>query len=215
MPSPQSIEGRNAGPVAFNDGQFWFKNVYLGELRTDPDGGLLFLGGEGKSASFRPGVAPLTFANNVGWHDDIADGPVFAKVTFAGQTPIDAEPGYVAVTPPNYAPGIAGLITMDDTVREMFYEQGWIERPKTTSFTHDVWPIFDRLTGLQLSIACAIRGRKTSCSGRRCSPCFVILRCRATSMSRRSRKSTAMASTASVGRMKNIPGRHMRWRSRP
>ena len=149
VPSPQSIEGRNAGPVAFNDGQFWFKNVYLGELRTDADGRLLFLGGEGKSASFRPGVAPLTFANNVGWHDDVADGPVFAKVTFAGQAPIDAEPGYVAVTPPNYAPGIPGLITMDDTVREMFYEQGWIGRPNTTSLTNDVWPVFDRLTGLQ------------------------------------------------------------------
>ena len=70
-------------------------------------------------------------------------------MTFAGHAPIDAEPGYVCVTPPNYAPGLFGLVTMDDVVREVFYDKGWIPRPVKTSFVNDVQPIFQRLTGLQ------------------------------------------------------------------
>lgn len=149
VPTPLTVEGRSVPGVPFVDGLFWNKTVYLGELRTDAAGRLLFFGGRGHSAAFRRGVTPLTFANNVGWHDDVSDGPVRATVTFRGQQPIEAEPGYVAVTPPNYAPGLAGLVTMDDTVREVFQDQGWIIAPTVTSFADDIWPIFDRLTGLQ------------------------------------------------------------------
>ena len=53
------------------------------------------------------------------------------------------------MTPPNYAPGLSGVVTMDDVVRETFRRQGWIAAPASTSFTRDVWPIFDRLTGMQ------------------------------------------------------------------
>ena len=62
---------------------------------------------------------------------------------------IDAEPGYVTATPPNYAPGLFGVVTMDDVVREVFYDQGWLERPASPSFDEDVFPIFKRLSGLQ------------------------------------------------------------------
>ena len=149
VPKPRGIAGRNAPAVAFDDGAFWGKKVYLGELRTDAEGRLLFLGGRGASAPYKAGLKPTTYANNDGWHDDIADGPVRATVTFPGAKPIEAEPGYVAVTPPNYAPGVSGVVTMDDAVRETFQRQGWINAPTSTSFTRDVWPIFDRLSGLQ------------------------------------------------------------------
>lgn len=148
-PTPRSIAGRDTPAIAFDDGTFWHKIVYLGELRTDHEGRLIFLGGRGESAPFRRGLSPLTFANNVGWHDDVADGPVRATVTFPDGTSFEAEPGYVAVTPPNFAPGLFGVVTMDDAVRETFQNAGWIDPPATTSFTQDVWPIFDRLTGLQ------------------------------------------------------------------
>jgi hypothetical protein len=148
-PAPQQISGAEKTGVVFSDGNFWGKPVYLGELRTDSAGRLLFLGGTGASASFRPGYNPVTFANNNGWHDDISDGPVRATVTFPDDSTMDAEPGYVATTPPNFAPGLFGLVTMDDAVRETFMEKGWLPRPKTTSFTSDVWPIFDRLTAYQ------------------------------------------------------------------
>ncbi|KRR15995.1 hypothetical protein CQ12_29025 [Bradyrhizobium jicamae] len=149
VPTPLSIEGANAQPIIFGDGTFWRKIVPLGELRTDSEGRLLFLGGHGAAAPFRKGLIPLTFANNVGWHDDISDGPVRATVTFAAGQSIEAEPGYVAVTPPNYAPGLTGLVTMDDVVRETFQDEGWLPKITTTSFTNDIWPIFDRLTRLQ------------------------------------------------------------------
>jgi hypothetical protein len=149
VPSPRTVSGPNAGPVRFDDGSFWGKSVDLGELRTDAQGRLIFLGGKGAAAPFRNGVTPLTFANNTGWHDDLCDGPVRARVTFDGHAPIDAEPGYVTVTPPNYAPGLFGVVTMDDVVREVFYDQTWISRPASTSFTDDVLPIFRRLSGLQ------------------------------------------------------------------
>ena len=149
VPTPRSIEGTNSGPVAFEDGAFWSNPVYLGELRTDSEGRLIFLGGKGTSKSFRPGLRPLTFANNDGWHDDVCDGPVRATVTFPGGRTMAAVPGYVAVTPPNYAPGLFGVVTIDDAVREVFQDKTWIAAPTTTSFTRDIWPIFDRLTGLQ------------------------------------------------------------------
>ena len=149
VPVPQSISGRSAGPVAFDDGIFWTSPVYLGELRTDAEGRLLFLGGKGRSGSFRPNAVPLTFANNDGWFDDTCDGPVRATVTFPGHTARAASPAYVAVAPPNYAPGLFGVVTLDDAVREVFIAQTWLTRPTATSFTQDVWPIFDRLTGLQ------------------------------------------------------------------
>jgi hypothetical protein len=149
-PAPRQISGSNQGGDAyvFGDGTFWGKPVSLGELRTDAKGRLLVIGGAGISAPFRPGYNPVTFANNVGWHDDIADGPVYATATFSDGS-VDAEPGFVATTPPNFAPGLQGLVTMDDAVRETFHEQGWIAPPAATAFTADVWPIFDRLTGMQ------------------------------------------------------------------
>jgi hypothetical protein len=148
-PTPRNITGPNAGPIKLDDGAFWDSAIYLGEIRTDADGRLIFLGGRGASQPFHPGTRPLTFANNPGWHDDVCDGPVRAHVTFPGRAPRDAEPGYVCVTPPNYAPGLFGLVTLDDVVREVFYGKGWIPKPVRTSFADDVLPLFQRLTGLQ------------------------------------------------------------------
>ena len=150
-PAPRTISGAKlSGPqYVFGDGTFWSKPVYLGELRTDAEGRLIFLGGRGLSASFRTGMNPITFANNDGWHDDTCDGPVGATISFADGTQLDADPGYVAVTPPSYAPGLPGLVTMDDAVRETFIASNWLTAPSVTSFALDVWPIFDRLSGLQ------------------------------------------------------------------
>jgi hypothetical protein len=151
VPSPVEIAGENerGDGYAFADGVFGDKQVYLGELRTDADGRLIVLGGRGVCASFKPELRPTTFANNFGWHDDTSDGPVRATITFRDGSEAVAEPGYVAVAPPNYAPEITPIVTMDDAVRELFMDLGWIQRPTTTSFAHDVWPIFDRMTGMQ------------------------------------------------------------------
>lgn len=150
-PAPRAISGGSQGGRAhsFDDGAFCGAPVYLGELRTDAAGRLLVLGGHGRSASHPPNQKPTTFANNNGWHDDVSDGPVHATVVFPDGTALEAEPGFVAVTPPNYAPGVNGLVTMDDAVRETFQAEGWIAVPTATSFVRDLWPIFLRLTELQ------------------------------------------------------------------
>ena len=108
--------GRNAPAVAFDDGMFCGSPSISGIAHR-------WGGSSAVPRRSRPSAPsraePTTFANNDGWHDDIADGPVRATVTFDAR-PIEAEPGYVAVTPPNFAPGLTGLVTMDDAVRETF-----------------------------------------------------------------------------------------------
>ena len=123
------------------------QDVYLGELQTDEQGRLLVLGGRGKSASF-DGQPAVTFANNNGWHDDVADGTVRAKVMIDGEK-FDAEPAMVAVTPPNFAPGIEGTVTLLDVVEDLFEKQGLIKPIENVSFYRDIYPIFKSLTDNQ------------------------------------------------------------------
>lgn len=146
VPSTRTISGTDVSGAAFafDDGRFFGAPVYLGELQTDSEGRLVFLGGRGHSSARVPGTRPTTFANNDDWHDDVCDGPVRATANIGG-TLFEAEPGYVVVAPPNYAPGLFGVVTMEDTVRETWIEAGWVERPTTSSFTRDIWPIFDRM----------------------------------------------------------------------
>jgi hypothetical protein len=147
-PVAQTIAGRSKSSAPFDDGKFFEKQVYLGELRTDDKGRLMVLGGRGATGAHPTDKATTTFANNDGWHDDISDGPVRATVKIGDKT-FEAEPGYVVVTPPNFAPGLFGVLTMDDVVREAFYAVGYCAPPERPNFTRDIWPIFDRLTGNQ------------------------------------------------------------------
>jgi hypothetical protein len=150
VPTQKTISGTNCSGAqfAFDDGRFFGKEVYLGELRTDEVGRLIVLGGRGATGSNPIDKSTSTFANNDGWHDDVADGPVRASVTI-GKKAFEAEAAYVVVTPPNFAPGLFGVVTMDDVVREAFYAAGFFKPPDRPSFTKDIWPIFDRLTGNQ------------------------------------------------------------------
>ncbi|WP_299628412.1 LodA/GoxA family CTQ-dependent oxidase [uncultured Tateyamaria sp.] len=147
-PTGRQITGRNMTVEPFNDGLYYGNPVYLGELRTDEDGRLLFFGGHGLSQPKDKEAKPTTFANNDGWHDDTCDGPVRASVSIDGET-FEATPAHVIVAPPNFGPGLFGMITMDDVVRDLFGRQGTLDLPKDTSFTRDIWPMFDRMTGHQ------------------------------------------------------------------
>jgi L-Lysine epsilon oxidase N-terminal/L-lysine epsilon oxidase C-terminal domain len=147
-PSPKTISGVNSAPLTFDDGAFFGTPVYLGELRTDDQGRLIVLGGRGATGTSPADTPAPTFANNDGWHDDVSDGPVRATVTI-GDTVFEADPGYVVVTPPNFGPGLFGPLTMDDVVQEAFYGAGFCEPPAKPSFTRNIWPVFDRLSGNQ------------------------------------------------------------------
>lgn len=151
VPGSRTISGRNVQGDAyvFDSGRFHGKSVYLGEVRTDSAGRLIALGGRGHSAPLPPVTAPTTFANNDNWHDDVSDGPVYARLVFADGKTLDAEPGFVVVTPPNFAPGLFGVVTMADVVRDLYVRNGQLPADAECSFTRDIWPVFDRLTDLQ------------------------------------------------------------------
>jgi len=145
----RSVSGRNASGAVF-EGSFQGTPVNLGELRTDEAGRLLFLGGHGVSAS--PTGQPIyrpkdenSFINANGWYDDTSDGPVTAEVTVNG-TSIPVDPAWVLTAPPNYAPGVLGLRTLYDLLLDICLPG---QRASNPSFRDDVYPVLQRLSGLQ------------------------------------------------------------------
>lgn len=145
-PGPLSITGKNSSGPVFT-GRFVEEPVYLGELRTDEDGNLIFLGGRGVSGTPFVGKTLTTFANNGGWYDDTSDGPVTATVEVNGaQIPVD--PAWVVTAPPNYAPEIISVQTMYDVIYEASVTS-WIPKPPKPSFTTHILPILQQLSGYQ------------------------------------------------------------------
>ncbi|RNF83386.1 hypothetical protein EER27_12525 [Lysobacter psychrotolerans] len=148
----QSIAGRNA-PAVDCAGEFTGVSVKIGELQTDSNGRLLFLGGYGVSAS--PTGTPIfipsdgnSFINADGWYDDTCDGPVAATVTIEGRD-IPVESAWVVTAPPNYAPQVKAVRTMYDLLNDLYLQAGWIQATGPISFADDVYPILQRLSGLQ------------------------------------------------------------------
>jgi len=145
-PGPRVISGMNESgkQYRFDSGKFIGEPVYLGELRTDERGRLLFLGGHGVSRSPYHDNPPITFANNDGWHDDVSDGPVDAEVTFDGRK-LACEGAWVVTAPPNYAPDIISVQTMHDVIFDAL--SGLYTTPaKKPSFTNDIYPLLQQFS---------------------------------------------------------------------
>jgi hypothetical protein len=121
--------------------------VYLGRMWFDGDARLLVTGGRGKSASYDGSVA-ITFANNDGWHDDVSDGPVTAKVTLNGSD-LPVTPSWLIVAPPDYGPQCKSVRTMWDLMRDVAIQTGALPKPARPSFTDDIYPVFERMSRLQ------------------------------------------------------------------
>lgn len=149
-PGPRHIKGVNihkGKSHVFDTGRFMGTPVYLGELRTDEAGRLIVLGGRGKSASY-DGTRAVTFANNEGWHDDVSDGPVTAKVVYKGAR-LKVDPAWVVVAPPNYAPMQKSVRTMWDLMRDTAINADMLQKPARPSFDLDIRPLFERMSRLQ------------------------------------------------------------------
>jgi hypothetical protein len=146
-PSPKTLTGASQPEARLDDGLFRGKPMYLGSILTDEAGRLIVLGGHGVSASY-DGAPAVTFANNDTWHDDVADGPVTARVRLNGQD-LPVEPAWVVVAPPNYGPCRKSVRTMWDLMRDLAVQNRWLVKPKRPSFMHDILPIFERMAGLQ------------------------------------------------------------------
>jgi len=143
----RTVCGRDARGPAFNSGEFMGSPVYLGELRTDDAGRLLFFPGHGKSASYT--VEPATtYANNDTWHDDVADGPVHARVRIGGRE-IPCDGAWVVVAPPNYAPDVVGVRPLYDVLFDTWVRSGMLPFPQRISFSRDVLPIFQHYADAQ------------------------------------------------------------------
>jgi hypothetical protein len=145
-PGPREVSGRGQSSPPFDTGRFLDAPVYLGELKTDEEGRLIFIGGLGKSAS-PVGYSLNTFANNPGWHDDTSDGPVHATVKLGGKSiPVDA--AWVVTAPPNYAPDIVSPQTMYDVIRNTISNL-LIPKQDVPSFTNDILPLLRQCVDAQ------------------------------------------------------------------
>jgi hypothetical protein len=143
-PGSRSLTG--PGQVAeFTGGAFFDIPVPLGEIRTDAAGRLLVLGGSGHSGTSEPGRRITTYANNDRWYDDVSDGPVTAKVRLReGQEIQDVRAAWVVVAPPDFAPGVANIVTLYDAVYEVAVTLGYPPPPLRPSFTQHIAPLLHR-----------------------------------------------------------------------
>ncbi len=155
-PGPRTIQGAGVNQAggdpcfAFDTGTFFGKPVYLGELRTDQEGRLVFLGGRGLSqpSDDKHPIQPGEFANNDGWHDDVSDGPVDATVQI-GDRVLEATGAWVVVAPPDYAPGILAVVTGYDLVCQAAMELDASNKAGRPSFSRDILPLLVRLVNYQ------------------------------------------------------------------
>jgi hypothetical protein len=152
-PGPRQRSGASAAPVRFDTGAFMGTPVFLGDMRTDSAGRLIVCGGHGVSDS-DPGqpnpARPLPdFADNDGWYDDIADGPVSAVVVLADGREVTPEPAWVIVGPPDFAPEVTNLVTLYDVAFDVAVAQGRVAMPAKPSFTRHIQPILARAVGYQ------------------------------------------------------------------
>lgn len=158
-PGKISIGGRNTNAkgqdkkYAFDKGTYYNPYsesqqgdtpVYLGELRTDRAGRLIFLGGRGHSASFAK-IPATTFANNETWHDDTSDGPVDAVIKLKNGQKFKAVGAWVATAPPDYAPGVDAFVTGHDLLVQTAIDMKQKKEPKKPSFYKDIYPILEKL----------------------------------------------------------------------
>jgi hypothetical protein len=163
-PGPRSLEvesgstGMNIAPL--DTGKFLGKPVSLGEIRTDAAGRLLVLGGKGESSAV-PSSEPLeNFADNDGWCDDTADGPVSARIELTdGGPPIDVVPSWVIVAPPDFAPNVRSFVTLYDICLQTWIDKKGLALPgmNETNFYSDVLPILRRTRGYRWVFAGVMR----------------------------------------------------------
>ncbi|MGH2362706.1 MAG: LodA/GoxA family CTQ-dependent oxidase, partial [bacterium] len=137
------------------DGTPFNANVELGKLVTDAGGRLIVLGGKG-FAGAPPntpigGIDHTTYYKNPKWHDDVSDGPVSAEIRLTSTSqPVQAEGGaWVVVAPPDYAPGIMGVVTLYDVILQLGIDHFGLAQPGTPSFDLDIAPLLSRVRRLQ------------------------------------------------------------------
>ncbi|KAG2132996.1 hypothetical protein DEU56DRAFT_951148 [Suillus clintonianus] len=121
--------------------------VHLGEIRTDEQGRLIFIGGAGYSCSVaKPGVPHfqpdiISEFDSIDWVDDTCDGWVDVTVTYANLSFTALQKSTVLSAPPKFAWGIPSPTTMYDLIADIYHKKtGW-EDHEHTQFYQDIWPV--------------------------------------------------------------------------
>ena len=142
-------------------------DILLGELRIEDRGSALVLGGEGRSNS-PIGTDLRNYANNPGWFDDIADGPVDATVTLRENghlRPVDIVKGaWVIVAPPNFAPTIQAVVTLYDMLfdRATRTTDARVDVPHPPSFSQHIYPLLEASLNVRHIYATKERGQNSN-----------------------------------------------------
>ncbi|MEA2237858.1 MAG: hypothetical protein QOC81_2582 [Thermoanaerobaculia bacterium] len=173
-PGPRTVGGKGnptsasfdlSGDVTDPKKMLPFPVTSLGAAKLDANGNLFVIGGDGASGTLNtsPAGSPyqyvlLTYANNDGWFDDAADGPVTASIVLDnGKTvPVDV-PAWCLSGPPKYAPQLSNLVTLHDlmydiAVREMNYAPklfsgGAFNTNYEVNFAAEIAPVIGRPAG--------------------------------------------------------------------
>jgi hypothetical protein len=171
MKATGSVSGANQVSAALEGTIYDLADpIYLGELRTDQAGRLVFLGGQGKSGSRTDEEKYLlnNYANNDGWYDDTSDGPVSVEVTLpdGSVVPVKGQ-AWVITAPPDFSPHTENLVTLYDAMEEVAVQEGLAWHPSSkappknrtkVSFLADIYPILGRAVDYQWVNENALRG---------------------------------------------------------
>jgi L-Lysine epsilon oxidase N-terminal/L-lysine epsilon oxidase C-terminal domain len=125
-PGPRTVSGPKAPAQEFalaSKGLQPFNVTTLGRILTDADCNLIVLAGDGCSGTTDLPPTIDKYANNSGWFDDVSDGPVTGVLVLedGSKVPIDT-PSWVLCGPPKYAPEITNLVTLYDTMYDVFVQ---------------------------------------------------------------------------------------------
>jgi len=135
-PLPRTIAGRSAEPVELSRGtsatpelESWppFSETSaitsLGQLRTDDAGRLIVIPASGATATLEGAPSVKNYANNDGWFDDVADGPVDASITMRQPDGTlvqhDVAGAWLLVGPPDFAPPLPQVVSLYDLLFDL------------------------------------------------------------------------------------------------
>ena len=134
-PGPRTIGGQGnpvhavfdaTGPFS-QPSNLPFPITSVGSIDLDAQGNLLVIGASGASGTTNINPAGSSYeyiithyANNDGWFDDVADGPVSATLVMQDGTRVPVGvPAWCLSVPPKYAPQIFNLVTLYDTMYDI------------------------------------------------------------------------------------------------
>ncbi|KAL4065368.1 hypothetical protein V8B97DRAFT_2016672 [Scleroderma yunnanense] len=124
--------------------------VYLGQLRTDERGRLIFIGGAGYSRSvgkldttphFQPDIT--SDFDGIDWVDDVCDGWVTVEVQHPNlrKNLVPVHKSTVVSGPPKFAWGINSPISLYDLFENIYNEHGNWRDHAGSNFYLDIWPV--------------------------------------------------------------------------